>query len=320
MPLNILITSTSFMDTPGIHQTTIAQYDLQLNYLRGPLDEATMLHHIEAYDALICGDDALTEQVLSKGKNAKLKFVSKYGVGLDKIDLSAAKKLGIPVTNCPGVNQVSVAEHFFAALLCYLRNIHLQFNEVQGKGLWTRMTGNEMYGKKLLIMGLGRIGSEIATRAKAFGLQVYGYDQHPPASLIEEGVIEMIDNLSTHFSQMDFVSLNLPLLPDTKHILSAGLIQQAKKELVVVNTARGELVDQDAMIQALQNKTIGGYVTDVLDIEPMPSDHPLRHLPNVLITPHIGSRTFDSVQRQGMMAVQNLVDGLNIPLKTSNNS
>jgi D-3-phosphoglycerate dehydrogenase len=87
-----------------------------------------------------------------------------------------------------------------------------------------------------------------------------------------------------------------------------------------VNTARGELVDQDAMIQALQNKTIGGYVTDVLDIEPMTSDHPLRHLPNVLITPHIGSRTFDSVQRQGMMAVQNLVDGLNIPLKTSNNS
>lgn len=320
MPLNILITSTSFMDTPGIHQTTIAEYDLQLNYLRGPLDEATILNHIEAYDALICGDDALTEQVLSKGKNAKLKFVSKYGVGLDKIDLNAAQKLGIPVTNCPGVNQVSVAEHFFAALLCYLRKIHLQYNEVQGKGLWTRMTGYEMYGKKLLIMGLGRIGSEIAIRAKAFGLKVYGFDQHPPTSLIQDGIIEMVDNLPDQFSQMDFVSLNLPLLPDTKHILSAGLIQQAKKELVVVNTARGELVDQDAMIQALQNKTIGGYVTDVLDIEPMPSDHPLRHLPNVLITPHIGSRTFDSVQRQGMMAVQNLVDGLNIPLKTSNNS
>lgn len=320
MPLNILITSTSFMDTPGIHQTTIAEYDLQLNYLRGPLDEATMLNHIEAYDALICGDDALTEKVLSKGKNAKLKFLSKYGVGLDKIDLNAAQKLGIPVTNCPGVNQVSVAEHFFAALLCYLRKIHLQFNEVQGKGLWTRMTGYEMYGKKLLIMGLGRIGSEIAIRAKAFGLKVYGFDQHPPTSLIQDGIIEMVDNLPDQISQMDFVSLNLPLLPETKHILSAGLIQQAKKELVVVNTARGELVDQDALIQALQNKTIGGYVTDVLDIEPMPTDHPLRHLPNVLITPHIGSRTFDSVQRQGMMAVQNLVNGLNIPLKTSNNS
>ncbi len=309
---DILVTSTSFIDTPGKHQEMLASKDLRLHYARGPLTESEMLAQIAEYDALLCGDDALTEKVIRLGKENKLICISKYGVGLDKIDLQAAKKYDIPVTNCPGVNQVSVAEHFFGLLLCFLRNIHLEYNEVQGKGTWKRMTGHEIFGKKMLIMGLGRIGSEIAKRAAAFGLELYAYDQVLSKETMEAYSIQSVTNLEDVISDIDIISLNLPLTDSTKHIISASLLQQAKKNLVIVNTARGELVDQDAIIDALTSEKIAGYITDVLDIEPMPENHPLRKLPKVLISPHIASRTVDSVQRQGVMAVENLFHSLKL--------
>jgi D-3-phosphoglycerate dehydrogenase len=309
---DILVTSTSFIDTPGKHQEMLASKDLRLHYARGPLTENEMLAQIAQYDALLCGDDALTENVIRLGKENRLICISKYGVGLDKIDLQAAKKYNIPVTNCPGVNQVSVAEHFFGLLLCFLRNIHLEFNEVQGKGTWKRMTGHEIFGKKMLIMGLGRIGSEIAKRASAFGLELYAYDQVLSKETMEAYSIQSVTNLEDVISEIDIISLNLPLTDYTKYIISASLIQQAKKNLVIVNTARGELVDQDAIIEALTSEKIAGYITDVLDIEPMPENHPLRKLSKVLISPHIGSRTLDSVQRQGVMAVENLFNSLKL--------
>ncbi len=309
---DILVTSTSFIDTPGKHQEMLASKDLRLHYARGPLTENEMLAQIAQYDALLCGDDALTENVIRLGKENRLICISKYGVGLDKIDLQAAKKYNIPVTNCPGVNQVSVAEHFFGLLLCFLRNIHLEFNEVQGKGTWKRMAGHEIFGKKMLIMGLGRIGSEIAKRASAFGLELYAYDQVLSKETMEAYSIQSVTNLEDVISEIDIISLNLPLTDYTKYIISASLIQQAKKNLVIVNTARGELVDQDAIIEALTSEKIAGYITDVLDIEPMPENHPLRKLSKVLISPHIGSRTLDSVQRQGVMAVENLFNSLKL--------
>jgi len=309
---DILVTSTSFMDTPGKHQEMLASKGLRLHYARGPLTENEMLAQIAQYDALLCGDDALTENVIRLGKENKLICISKYGVGLDKIDLQAAKKYNIPVTNCPGVNQVSVAEHFFGLLLCFLRNIHVEYNEVQGKGTWKRMTGHEIFGKKMLIMGLGRIGTEIAKRASAFGLELYAYDQVLSKETMEAYSIHYVTNLQDVIADIDIISLNLPLTDSTKHIISASLLQQAKKNLVIVNTARGELVDQDAIIDALTSEKIAGYITDVLDIEPMPENHPLRKLPNVLISPHIGSRTVDSVQRQGVMAVENLFHSLKL--------
>ena len=312
MDLQVLLTSTSFMDTPGKHQELLARLPLNIHTKRGPLNEAEMLDCIAHYDALLCGDDALTAAVLQKGHAARLRFVSKYGVGLDKIDLQAARDLGIPVTNCPGVNQVSVAEHFFALLLAYLRNIHTEHNEVQGHGRWTRLTGHEMFGKNLLILGLGRIGTEIARRALAFGLQVYTFDQVEITDQNLKQQIQPVHDLEAALPDMHFISLNLPLLPTTKHMLNAERLQRLRKDAVIVNTARGELVDRDALLQALKQQRIGGYLTDVLDVEPMPETHPLRHLKNVLITPHIGSRTFDSVERQGLMAVENLMKGLNL--------
>lgn len=308
----ILVTSTSFQDTPGKHQELLKAEPFDLHYLRGPLTESAMLELINEFDALLCGDDELTEKVLEKGKKNRLMFISKYGVGLDKIDLIAAKKLEIPVTNCPGVNQVSVAEHFFGLLLSFLRNIPEERRLVMEEGQWKRLTGHEIYGKNLLILGLGRIGKEIAKRAKAFGMNLYGFDLYSDDAFLSEYGIIKVNNIEEIIPDIDFISLNLPLTDKTKGIINKQVLAKASPNLVIVNTARGELVDQEALITSLDNGTMMGYLTDVLDIEPMPENHPLRYKKNVLITPHIGSRTFDSVERQGIMAVENLVKGIKL--------
>ncbi len=307
----VLVTSTSFQDTPGKHQELLSKTPFQFTWMRGPLNETEMLEIIEDFDAILCGDDALTLEVLKKGKKSKLKFISKYGVGLDKIDLIAANELNIPVTNCPGVNQVSVAEHFFGLLLGFLRNIPAELDYVMSKGQWKRLTGTEIFGKNICIIGLGRIGKEITKRAHAFGMNIYAFDLNADPNLISEFGITMVNNLESDFHLFDFISLNLPLLPETQGIINANLLSKARKNLVIVNTARGELIVQSDVIEALESDSISGYLTDVLDIEPMPENHPLRSLKNVMITPHIGSRTFDSVSRQGTMAVENLINGYN---------
>jgi D-3-phosphoglycerate dehydrogenase len=305
----VLVTSTSFQDTPGPHQDLLNKAPFSFTWKRGPLNESEMLDIIQDFDALLCGDDALTADVLKKGKNGRLKFISKYGVGLDKIDLPAARELNIPVTNCPGVNQVSVAEHFFGLLLGFLRNIPSELDYVMTQGQWKRLTGTEIFGKNLCVLGLGRIGKEITKRAHAFGMNIYAFDLNIESSFVSEFGINIVTDLEKDFHLFDFVSLNLPLLPETRGIINSNLLNKARKNLIVINTARGELIEQDDIIIALKNDRISGYLTDVLDVEPMPLDHPLRSLKNVMITPHIGSRTFDSVSRQGTMAVENLLNG-----------
>ena len=135
--MKILLTTTSFQDTPGRHQELLYSQGFEIDKLRGPITEAELLPIIANYDAVICGDDEYTEAVIAKGVAGKLKYISKYGVGLDKIDLDAAKKYGIPVTNCPGVNQISVAEHVLALLFTFSRHIHLEYNVTQ-QGKWKR--------------------------------------------------------------------------------------------------------------------------------------------------------------------------------------
>ncbi|MBT8376851.1 MAG: hypothetical protein KJO22_08295, partial [Bacteroidia bacterium] len=173
--MKILLTSTSFKDTPGKHQELLNSQGFDIDFLRGPLPEEELLPIIQNYDAVICGDDEYTEKVLTLGKKGKLKYISKYGVGLDKIDLKAAQKLNLPVTNCPGVNQVSVAEHVLALLLTFEKNIHLQYQTTKN-GSWKRLTGNEINGKTIGIIGLGAIGKELAKRAYALGLNVLAFD------------------------------------------------------------------------------------------------------------------------------------------------
>jgi D-3-phosphoglycerate dehydrogenase / 2-oxoglutarate reductase len=308
--MKILLTTTSFQDTPGKHHEALKETGFEVDTLRGPVSEDVLLPIIENYDGVICGDDYFTRSVLEKGKASKLKVLSKYGIGLDKIDLSAAEELGIAVTNCPGVNHITVAEHTFALILAFYKNIPEEINHTRS-GEWTRLIGNEIYGKKLGVAGLGRIGKEILIRAKVFGMDVYAFDQFLDKKFTKNNKVNVCNTIEELSTNVDILSLNMNANENNYHIINKALItKHSKKNQLIVNTARGELVDESAIIYGLENSLIGGYATDVLEKEPMDANHPIKSMNNVLLTPHIGSRTYESVERQGTMAVENLVNEL----------
>jgi D-3-phosphoglycerate dehydrogenase len=310
--MKILLTSTSFQDTPGAHHDLLESRDFEIDLLRGPIMEAELLTIIQNYDAVICGDDEYTRAVLTKGKEGRLRYVSKYGVGLDKIDLNAAKELGIPVTNCPGVNQVSVAEHVLGLLFTFEKNIHLQYNSTQN-GSWKRWIGHEIEGKTIGIIGLGAIGKVLTQKCIALGLQVIGFDIFKDENFIKNTPeLTFTEDINVIYEHAEIISLHIPHTSQSEKMINADVIKnKLKKAPIIINTSRGKLIDVDALIQGLVDGNIRGYLTDVLVREPMEQDEKLKGVENVIITPHVGSRTYQSVVRQGTMAVNNLFKMIN---------
>ena len=300
----VLLSTTSFQDTPGAHHDLLAKAGFEIVRERGPLPEARMLELAGQFDAYLCGDDAFTRAVIQKAL-PRLKVISKYGIGLDKIDVKAATELRVPVLFTPGVNHTTVAEHTFALLLAAVRNVVLEANHV-AQGRWTRVTGTELFGKTLAVVGLGRIGKEVAVRARAFGMGVLGYDVYWDQEFARQHGISRVESLEDLLRAADVITLHTSLTPQTRHLINSGNIGLLRHGAVIVNCARGELVELGALVGALKSKSILAYAADVLDEEPPPPDYPLLGLPNVVLTPHIGSRTFESVQRQATCAVENL--------------
>jgi len=300
----VLLTTTSFQDTPGVHHQLLESAGFELVRERGPLTEGRMLELAGQFDAFLCGDDAITRAVIEKSR-PRLKVISKYGIGLDKIDLNAATELGVPVLFTPGVNHTTVAEHTFALLLAAVRHLVPEVNYV-AKGQWKRITGNEIFGKTLAIVGLGRIGQEVAIRGKAFGLKLIGFGNYWEDSFTTELGIERYRDFDQLMRDADVISLHTKLTPATRHLIDARTLALLRPGAVIVNCARGEIVETAAIVEALKSKKLHAYAADVLDQEPPPAHHPLLGLPNAIITPHIGSRTFESVQRQATCAVENL--------------
>jgi D-3-phosphoglycerate dehydrogenase len=305
MPTRILLTTTSFQDTPGEHHDRLAATGWEIVTARGPLSEADTLAAVGEVDGYICGDDAITKRVL-QAATPRLKVLSKYGIGVDKIDVNACTELGIPVLFTPGVNHTTVAEHAFLLLLALEKNLLFHCDSTRGGG-WKRQTGHELLGKTIGIVGLGRIGREVAIRAKAFGMRPVGYDVFWDDAFAAEQGIARAATLDELFAQSDYLSLHTNLTPETRDLVRAETIRRMKPGVIVINCARGEIVNTADMAAALESGRVRGYGTDVLDVEPPPVDHPLTHLPNCIVTPHVGSRTCESVQRQALAAVENLV-------------
>tara|TARA_Y100000768_G_C23942923_1_gene666074 strand:+ start:634 stop:1563 length:930 start_codon:yes stop_codon:yes gene_type:complete len=306
--MKILVTSTSFQDTPGEHHNLLKSQKWDCSFLRGPLKEKNLLKIIHNYDAIICGDDDYTSKVLKKGKSGNLKILSKYGVGLDKIDLIAAKNLKIKVTNCPGINQVSVSEHVIALLLTFEKNIHHQAESVRNYS-WFRMIGNEIMGKRIGIVGCGNIGKEVVKRCLALGMIVNIYDLNKDQDFLNKyPEVNFFTKLESIVEESEIITLHLPLNEHTEKIINQNLINKfMTNDTVIINTARAGLVDINSLSYALKNKKIRGYLTDVLHDEPITRENKLVGLKNVIITPHIGSRTYQNVVKQGLMAVNNLI-------------
>ncbi|MFT5413550.1 MAG: D-3-phosphoglycerate dehydrogenase, partial [Verrucomicrobiales bacterium] len=273
---------------------------------RGPLTEERMLELAGEFDAFICGDDLISRAVIEKSL-PKLKVISKYGIGVDKIDVAFATEKGIPVLFTPGVNHTTVAEHTFALILAVAKNIPEAVARTRG-GEWFRPTGIELWKKNIGIVGLGRIGVEVARRANGFQMGVHGFGNYWPEAEAKEFSIERHDDIGSLAEAVDILSLHTKLTENSHHMINSEVLGRMKKGSVLINCGRGELVDQDAVIAALDSGRLAGYAADVLDIEPAPAGHPLVNHPKAIITPHIGSRTFESVPRQAVKATRNLIN------------
>lgn len=304
----ILLSTTSYQDTPGEHHALLAAQGFDVHRERGPLPESRMLELAGDFDAFLCGDDEITKAVLDKSL-PRLRVISKYGIGLDKIDVAECTARKLPVLFTPGVNHTTVAEHTFCLLLALVRNLVDSANAVRA-GQWKRMTGHEIWNKAMGIVGLGRIGQEVAKRALAFGMKVHALDPYWPEAFAAENGITRHEKIETMLPEIDVLSLHANLSESTRHLVNAERIKLCRKDLLVINTSRAELVNMPDIIAALDAGTAGGYATDVLDEEPPPADHPLLRHPKALITPHIGSRTYESVPRQAMRSTLNLVNWL----------
>jgi len=210
----ILLTTTSYQDIPGPHHDLLASTGAEIVRARGPLSEQQMLDLAGDFDAFLCGDDEITKAVIEKSL-PRLKYIAKYGIGVDKIDVEECTAKGIPLSFCPGVNHTTVAEHTFVLMLSLFRNFVDQVNVVR-TGEWKRMTGNEIMGKTIGIIGLGRIGKEVATRAKAFGLNVVGYDLYWPEEFAATHEIKKAQSMQEIFTTCDIISLHTNLTDETR--------------------------------------------------------------------------------------------------------
>ena len=311
MSLKILLTSTSFQDTPGLHHKLLENTGYKISKLRGPLEEKVMISVIDQFDAIICGDDEITKAVIKKGFNSRLKVISKYGSGLDKIDLDAAEEYNIPVTNCPAINQTTVAEHVFALLLSYVKNIIPEHQYVQ-QTRWKRLIGNDICGKTIGVMGTGNVGKEVIKRSLAFGMKILAFDKYPDYEFSSQYDITYAISKEQIYQKSDIITLHMYLNDESRHIINKKAISLMKKGVIIVNTARAELVKQKYILAEIESGKIGGYLTDVLEKEPIEEKHPYLNNPKILITPHIGSRTLENVVKQGTMAVKNLINQLSI--------
>jgi D-3-phosphoglycerate dehydrogenase len=305
----ILLTTTSFQDTPGEHHRILADTGWEIIRARGPLNEAQILELVGEIDALICGDDAITRRVLERAC-PRLKIISKYGIGVDKIDVKSATEFGLPVLFTPGVNHTTVAEHTFLLLLALEKNL-ISAVDATRQGRWKRQTGHEVLNKTLGIIGLGRIGKEVAVRAGAFGMHPIGFDIYWDVKFAAQHGVGRAATLDELFAVSDYISLHTNLTPETRDMINARSIARMKKGVIILNCARGEIVHTADMVAALQSGQVAGYGADVLDQEPPPADHPLLKLSNCIVTPHVGSRTYESVVRQATAAVKNLILAMN---------
>jgi D-3-phosphoglycerate dehydrogenase / 2-oxoglutarate reductase len=309
--MKILLTSTSFQDTPGQHMTKLQSCGFEIDMLRGPLTANQLLPIIANYDGVICGDDDFNEEVLREGKSGSLKILSKYGIGLDKIDLQTSKELDIKVFSTPGVNHQAVAEHAFALLLSYEKNI-IPGNEIVQQNKWKRLIGRELYGKSVGILGLGNVGKEVAKRASAFGMKIFACDIKTDEYFNSKYEVNFCISLSAFSKEIDYLFLTLPLNSQTKNIIDENEFNSFKNDIVIINTARAGLINEKSLVDKLEHKELRAYLTDVLMDEPIINEHPLLKYSNVIITPHVGSRNYETVERQGLKAVLNLLSFFNI--------
>src|SRR5437868_4207040 len=270
------------------------------------LSPAKLIEIIPEFAALIVRSETkVTREILNAAK--ELRVVGRAGVGMDNVDVETATRRGIVVLNAPGGNTVSTAEHAFSLLLCVARKIP-QADAAVRAGKWDRknLEGVELYNKTLGVIGMGRIGSDLSRRAIAFGMRVIAYDPYLSATRARSLQVELVEELDDLLATSDFISLHTPLTPETRHVLDAARLQKAKRGVRIVNCARGGLIDETALANALQDRHVAAAALDVFEREPLPNDSELRSAPNLILTPHLGASTAEAQESVGIEIAQSI--------------
>jgi len=309
--MKVLLTTTSFQDTPGTHHKVLEDSGFEIVSARGPLDEKAMLDLVATggFDGFLNGDDQITARVI-EASLPKLRVIAKYGIGLDSIDVKYATSKRLPILFTPGVNETTVAEHAIGLMIGVAKSFWVHMKSVKS-GQWKRLTGIELAGKTLGIVGMGRIGREVIKRGVAFGMHPIAYDLFWDEKFAKEFNVKRCDSAQDVLVAADVISLHSPLTPETRGMINKESLKTMKDGAIVINTARGGLVIEGDVAEACKSGKLRGYAADVLEHEPIKAPHPFQEIDNILITPHVGSRTHESVQRQGMRAALNLVNYLN---------
>ena len=308
--MRILLTTTSYQDTPGPHHDLLAKSGFDVVRARGPLSEQQMLDLVkgDGFDGLLNGDDLITARVIDAAL-PRLKVIAKYGIGLDSINVKYATAKRIPVLFTPGVNHTTVAEHTFGLMIALAKHFWPHLRSVKS-GQWKRITGTELFGKTIGVLGMGRIGKEVAKRAAAFDMKTIAFDGYWDAEFARQYNVKRCATPEDVLKEADIVSLHMSLGDENRGFINKARIAMMKKGAILLNTARGGLVVEADIAEACKSGRLGGYGADVLDHEPPKPPHPFQEIDNIIITPHVGSRTFESVERQAMRATLNLINYL----------
>ena len=254
---------------------------------------------------VVRSETKVTRAVLEAG--SQLRVVGRAGVGIDNVDVETATQRGVIVMNAPGGNTVSTAEHAFSLLLCAARKLPQADAMVRG-GSWSRkeFQGVELHNKTLGIIGMGRIGSELSRRAIAFGMRIIAFDPYLSAGRARALQVELVDELGDLLRSADFITLHTPLTPETHHLLNATRLSETKRGVRIINCARGGLIDETALAEALQSGQVAAAALDVFETEPLPLDSPLRALSNIVLTPHLGASTAEAQESVGIEIAQSI--------------
>jgi phosphoglycerate dehydrogenase-like enzyme len=305
--MKVLVTPRSFGKTDPMAWQILADAGLEVvrNTTGGILPADQLKEMLADCEGVIIGVDPLTRDVLAAAP--KLKAIAKYGVGVDNIDLVYCEEKGLPVSRTVGANSDAVADYAFALMLALARQV-IKTDHNCRQGEWKSTTSLDVNHRTIGILGLGAIGKGVARRARGFAMNILGYDVYWDETFARETGVERT-SLEQIFQTADFISIHLPLLPETQNLIGAPQIEMMKPNAILVNTARGGIVDENALLAALISKRIYGAGIDAFASEP-PTDPAWYSLDNVIISPHAAAATLGATEQMGRMAARNLVAAL----------
>ena len=295
----VVVTPRSFgMHDEGLRRE-LEEVVGEVRYCPGPLPADELADAVADADGLLAGLDEVTAAVFERAP--RLRVVARYGVGVDRVDLEAAARHGVTVTVTPGANANAVAELTIALVFALARPL-VTGRERARAGEWPALQGVELRGRTIGLLGLGRIGSLVAEKARAFGLRVLAHDP-----FVSESEVAALVDPETLAAESDFLSLHAPLSDETRGLVDRALLERLKPGAALVNTARGELVDESALLWALDEGPLSAAALDVLAEEPPRAGHPLLARDDVLVTPHIGPHTAEATTAMGRIALDELL-------------